>query len=303
VQCVIGSAVGAAKVLGLKKEAMGNTISLAITPNMALEQTRTGELAMWKGAAGPNAARNGVFAALLAREGMTGPGQAIEGKFGLWQKVGRFDWEPFGGRGWPFRLTQTHIKFFPVVIHAQSPVTVALELQSAVNPEEIEAVAIDTYWVAERYVDRKNPLWHPATRETADHSLPYCVIAALLDGEVTEESFSTRRLRDPRIARLLDRTTIREVPEYTRAFPQEWPCRIEVTLRGGRRQIAEARYFRGHAKRPLSDEEIERKFRVLAGEPLGRRRADAVLKMGWNADKLKDVRELLKLLRFGRRGR
>jgi 2-methylcitrate dehydratase len=303
VQCVIGSAVGAAKVLGLKKEAMGSAISLAITPNMALEQTRTGELAMWKGAAGPNAARNGVFAALLAREGMTGPAQAIEGKFGLWQKVGRFDWQPFGGRGRPFRLTQTHVKYFPVVIHAQSPVTVALELHEAVDAKDIEAVAIDTYWVAERYVDRKNPLWHPATRETADHSLPYCVVAGLLDGEVTEASFSARRLRDSRIAALLERTTIREVPEYSRAFPQEWPCRIEVTLRGGRKQAAEARYFRGHAKRPLSDEEIVRKFRFLAEKPLGRTRADAVLKMAWNADKLKNVRDLLRLLKFGRRGR
>jgi 2-methylcitrate dehydratase len=180
---------------------------------------------------------------------------------------------------------------------------VALELHEAVDAKDIEAVAIDTYWVAERYVDRKNPLWHPATRETADHSLPYCVVAGLLDGEVTEASFSARRLRDSRIAALLERTTIREVPEYSRAFPQEWPCRIEVTLRGGRKQAAEARYFRGHAKRPLSDEEIVRKFRFLAEKPLGRTRADAVLKMAWNADKLKNVRDLLRLLKFGRRGR
>lgn len=145
VQAVIGSAVGAGKILGLDRRKMGNAISLAIIPNMALEQTRTGELAMWKGVAGPNAARNGVFAAELARAGMTGPEQAIEGKWGLWHALGRFEWLPFGGRGGPFRLTQTHLKYFPAVIHAQSPITAALELHGKVEPGEIKAVSIDSY--------------------------------------------------------------------------------------------------------------------------------------------------------------
>ena len=299
VQCVIGSAVGAARIHGLGREAMGNAISLAIIPNMALEQTRTGELAMWKGVAGPNAARNGVFAAQLAREGMTGPEQAIEGKWGLWHALGRFDWEPFGGRGRPFRLTQTHIKFVPVVIHAQSPVTVALELHGAADPEDIEAVAIDTYWVAERYVDRKNPLWHPATRETADHSIPYCVAAALLDGEISAASFTEARIRDPRLTALIERTVVREDPGFTKAHPAEWPCRIELALRGGKKRAAEARYFKGHAQRPLTDDELARKFHTLAEPALGKKRADAVLAAAWKLEKLKDIGELLQLLKFG----
>jgi 2-methylcitrate dehydratase len=298
VQAVIGCAVGAGKILGLDRKAMGNAISLAIVPNMALEQTRTGELAMWKGVAGPNAARNGMFASDLARAGMTGPEQAIEGKWGLWHAVGRFQWEPFGGRGRPFRVTQTHIKCFPVVIHAQSPVTTALELHGQVDPVDIEAIEIVSYWVAGRYVDRKNPLWRPATRETADHSLPYCVVAALLDGEVTEKSFSARRIRDPRIAALLGKTTIREDAQFTRLHPQEWPCRIELTLRGGTKQTAEVRYFKGHAKRPLSDAEIETKFRLLTERALGRKQADAVLATAWKLEKLENVRDLLKLFKF-----
>jgi len=299
VQCVLGSAVGAGKVLGLARGKMGNAISLAIIPNMALEQTRTGELAMWKGAAGPNAARNGVFAAQLAREGMEGPQQAIEGKWGLWHALGRFQWEPFGGRGAPFRLTQTLIKRYPVVIHAQAPVTVAQELHGAADPKDIEAVAIDTNWVAERYVDRNHPLWRPATRETADHSIPYCVAAALLDGNVTEASFSARRLRDPRIAALLAATTVREDPEFTRAHPQEWRCRITLRLRGGGARVSETRYFLGHPKRPLADAELEEKFRGLAEKALGKKRADAVLATAWQLEKLADIRQLLGLIRFG----
>ena len=295
---VIADAVGAGKLLGLPRGKMGNAIALAVIPNMALEQTRTGELSMWKGCAAANAARNGVFAAQLAQEGLSGPAQAIEGKWGLWHALGKFRWQPFGGRGGPFRVTQTHIKYFPAVVHAQTPITVALELQGKVRPEEIEAIAIETYWVAERYVDRANALWHPATRETADHSIPYCVAAALLDGTVTEASFSAARIRDPHIAALIERTTIREDSAYTRLHPHEWPCRIELALRGGEKRAAQSRYFKGHAKRPLSDEEIELKFRTLAEPLLGRRGSEAVLAKAWKLERLADIGELLKLFKF-----
>ena len=295
---VISDAVGAGKLLGLPRGKMGNAIALAVIPNMALEQTRTGELSMWKGCAAANAARNGVFAAQLAQEGLSGPAQAIEGKWGLWHPLGRFEWQPFGGRGGPYRVTQTHIKYFPAVVHAQTPITVALELHGRAGPEEIEAIAIETYWVAERYVDRNNALWHPATRETADHSIPYCVAAALLDGAVTEASFSARRIRDARISALIERTTIREDPAYTRLHPHEWPCRIELSLRGGEKRTAQARYFKGHAMRPLSDAEVELKFRELAEPLLGLRGADSVLATAWKLEQLADVGELLKLFKF-----
>jgi 2-methylcitrate dehydratase len=300
---VVACAAGAGKLLGLSRGKMGNAIALGVIPNMALEQTRTGELSMWKGCAAANASRNGVFAAQLAKEGLTGPAQAIEGRWGLWHALGRFQWQPFGGRGGPFRIAGTHIKYFPAVVHAQTPITVAVELHGKVRPEDIEAVAIDTYWVAERYVDRGNALWHPATRETADHSIPYCVAAALIDGAITEASFFARRIHDPRIAALIGRTTMREDPAFTRRHPQEWPCRIELTLRGGAKQVAEAPYFKGHAKRPLSDAEIEQKFRGLAEKALGRKRADAVLAAAWKLEKLGDVGQLLGLIKFAAKTR
>jgi 2-methylcitrate dehydratase len=294
---VVGSAVGAGRVLGLSRKAMGHAVSLAITPNMALEQTRFGELAMWKGAAAANASRNGLFAAQLALEGMTGPDQAIEGRFGLWRAAQKFEWQPFGGRGAPFRVTQTHIKYFPTVVHAQTPVTVALQLHGTVAVEDIEAIALESYWVAERYVDRGNALWRPATRETADHSLPYCVAAALIDGRVNEKTFSNARIRDPRIAALIERMTITENPAFNK-WPAEWPCRIELTLRGGGRKTSEALYFKGHARNPLTDAELEGKFRSLAQGHLTTSQADKVLAAAWRLEKLKDVGELLGLLRF-----
>jgi 2-methylcitrate dehydratase len=295
---VIASAVAAGKVMGLSREAMGNAIALAAVANLTLDETRRGELAMWKGCAAANAARNGIFAAQLAAEGMTGPELAIEGKWGLWHPLGRFEWAPFGGRGAPFRVTQTHLKYYPAVVHAQTPITAAIELHRAMPPQEIASIAIESYWVANRYADRASPLWRPGTRETADHSLPYCVIAAMLDGDITAESFSARRLRDPVLCGLLERTTIAEVPEFTRLHPEEWRCRIVVTGRGGERKVAEARHFKGHAKRPLSDEEIERKFRALTAGRLKKEQADVILATAWRLQQLADIGELLSLVRF-----
>jgi 2-methylcitrate dehydratase len=298
----VASAAGAAKVLGLSLAETANAVSLAAVPNLGTDISRRGHLTMWKGCAAANAARNGVFAAQLAKEGLTGPAQAIEGKWGLWHPLGKFRWQPFGGRGGPFRVTQTHIKYFPAVVHAQTPITVALELHGKAGPGQIEAIAIETYWVAERYEDRGNALWHPGTRETADHSIPYCVAAALLDGAVTEASFSPRRIGDPRTAALIERTTVREDALFSRRHPHEWPCRIELALRGGRKLTAEAAYFKGHAQRPLSDAELERKFRGLAENALGKKGADTVLATAWRLEKLADVGELLRLLKFrGRR--
>lgn len=295
---VIASAVAAGKVLGLDREAMGNAIALAAVANLTLDETRRGELAMWKGCAAANAARNGIFAAQLAAEGMTGPELAIEGKWGLSHPLGRFEWAPFGGRGAPFRVTRTHLKYYPAVVHAQTPITAALELHGALAPEEIESIAIESYWVANRYTDRASPLWRPGTRETADHSLPYCVVAALLDGDITAESFAERRVRDPVIAGLLERTSITENPEFTRLHPTEWPCRIVATGRNGVRKVAEARHFKGHAKRPLTEAEVEHKFRALTRTRLTHDEADAILARALRLEQLADVGELLSLFRF-----
>ena len=294
--CLIGSALASAKILGLDLPQMGNAVAFSVIPNVTLEETRSGELSMWKGCAGANAARNGVFAAEAARAGLTGPDQAIEGKWGLWHALGRrFEWAPFGGRGGPFRIAQTHLKYYPAVIHAQSPITSALQLHGRVNPEDIEAIAIDTYWVAKRYDDRNSPLWHPTTSETADHSIPYVVAIALLDGDVSAASVGEQRLRDPRLHALMKTMSIREDPQFTAAYPAEWPSRIEITTKTGNRHVAATQYFKGHVKNPMSDAEVEDKFRQLTAGLLDASQTEAILAKLWSLDELKDIGEVLQL--------
>ena len=127
----IGATCGAGMILGLDRKAMGNAISIAITTGVPLGATRVGELSMWKGCATAAAVRTAVFAAELAAEGMTGPGNPFEGRDGLWQHLGveAPKWEGFGGGAKPFRITATNFKAYPSVIHTQGPIGLVLELR------------------------------------------------------------------------------------------------------------------------------------------------------------------------------
>jgi 2-methylcitrate dehydratase len=294
--CAFASAVGAGKILGLSIESMAHAIALSIVPNMALRATRRGELSMWKGCAAGNACRNGVFASLLAAEGLTGPLNAIEEKEGgLWSFLGSFEWEPFGGEGGPFRVALTNLKYFPSEYHSQAAIGAALQLREKVEIDTIESITVETYWMAWNGIGSEPEKWHPMTRETADHSLPYIVAAALLDGTIEPESFSEERISGPHLHALIQKVRVRENPEFTKQYPNVVPCRIEVISAKGERRVADVNYPRGHAKNPMTDAEIEQKFCRMCSSSLAPAQVKAVLKSLWALEEIDDVGNVLEL--------
>ena len=295
----VGSSVGAAKVLGLNREQIANAVSLAIAPNLALHATRCGNLSMWKGCAAGNAARNGVFAALLAAEGMTGPDQIVEGVDGLRELVGAFELTPFAGDGRPFRITEANMKYFLSEYHAQSPITAALQLHSQIAAEDIETVAIYTYWFTWSEIGSDPEKWHPTTREAADHSLPFIIAAVLIDGRYSDEIYSPERLRDPRIHQLTNRISVKEDPEFTRRFPRDAACRIEITSKSGQRKTATVDSPRGHVNNPMTDEEVNAKFRSLAGRVLSKEHVDRALERLWRLDEADDLGAIFETVQVG----
>jgi 2-methylcitrate dehydratase len=282
----IGAACGAGKILGLDRAALGNTISIAITTGVPLGVTRVGELSMWKGCATAAAVRTAIFATELAAEGMTGPSNPFEGRDGLWQHLGIEvpKWEDFGGGAKPFRITGTSFKAYPSVIHTQGPIGLVLELRQQIGAAEIDSVRVATYGEALRRTATEAEKWNPETRETADHSIPYLVAAALQDGDVTPASFAPSRIQDPALRSLIKNLTVVEEPDFTRRYPAESCTRIEVTTTDGRRLAAETNYPKGHCRNPLTDSEVESKFRALAGGRLGTQGCDRVLAEVWNLE-------------------
>ncbi|RPI42107.1 MAG: MmgE/PrpD family protein, partial [Betaproteobacteria bacterium] len=188
---VLGAAAGAGLLLGLDTQQMGDALAIAITSSIPTRQTRAGELAMWKGCATAAAARSGVFAALLAKEGMTGPTAAFEGFNGVWDQVtGKFILGTLGGAGTPFAIERTNLKYFPSEYHSQAPMWMALNLRQRVRIEDIAALDVQTYHIAYSEIGSEPEKWDPQTRETADHSLPYLLALALMDGAIRVDSFS-----------------------------------------------------------------------------------------------------------------
>jgi 2-methylcitrate dehydratase len=283
----VGAACGAGKVLGLDRAAMGHAISIAITSGLPLGVTRIGELSMWKGCATAAAIRTAVFAAELAADGMTGPGHPFEGRDGLWQHLGieAPTWPRFGGGGERFRITATTFKAYPAVVHTQGPIGLALELRAQVAAKDVAAMRVATYGEAVRRTAREPEKWDPQTRETADHSLPYLVAAALQDGGVTPATFAPARIQDPALRPLIAKLTVEEDPDFTRRYPAEACTRLEVTTTDGRRLTAETRHPKGHHGNPLTDAEVEAKFRALAGDALGGAGCDRVLAEAWSLEK------------------
>jgi 2-methylcitrate dehydratase len=176
-------------------------------------------------------------------------------------------------------LPKTSIKFVPAEYHSQSAIAAALELRPQIgDPARIRAIEIATFRTAVEIIGKDPEKWRPRTRETADHSLPYCTAVALVDGAVSAEQFRAERLADPALLDLVARTTVVEDPALTAGYPAGIPNRVRVLLDDGRTLVSEVAFPPGHDKNPLTDAQLEAKFRGLVEPALGADRATAI----WN---------------------
>jgi 2-methylcitrate dehydratase len=293
----ISSAMAACKLLRLDPAKTTHAIGMAGVANTALRQTRAGELSMWKGCAFANAARNGVFAALLATEGMTGPAPIFEGEVGFMKLLtGSFELAPMGGGGRPFMITETYIKFWPAEYHSQSAIDAALQLRPEVaDVRQVKAIDIHTFNAAVDIIGKDPEKWRPRTRETADHSLPYCTAVALADGDVTLAQFEPSRFSDPALLDLVAKVKVHRDVELNKRYPAGIPNRVTVTMADGRKLVREVEFPRGHARNPMTDAEVEHKFRTLVEPRYGKERASRVLSTCWELEKLKKAGELVRL--------
>jgi 2-methylcitrate dehydratase len=268
---------------------------LAAVCNGALGQTRLGELSMWKGLASANACRNGVFASMLAADGVTGPDRCFEGKNGLIAQVtGPLELSGLGKQ--PLRAGIVYLKSWPVFYSAQASVQAALALRKIVSPREIKSVTVESY---KRLLGRgaTDPeKWTPKSRETADHSVPFCVAAALLDGDITAATFDSQRFLDREVIELMSKVQLREDPEFTKEYPAKWNCRITAETFSGERHQVHVTYPKGHPQNPFTDKEVEQKFLSLAEPLIGAERCQSFLDWAWRLEEARDIGKMFQIL-------
>jgi 2-methylcitrate dehydratase len=291
-------AAGVAKALHLGVMETANAVAIAGTALNALRVTRTGALSQWKGVAYPFTAFGAVQAAFLAGGGITGPAEVFEGNKGFMETIaGHFeiDWE----REDLERVRRTFLKRYNAEIHSQSALEALLELREAhdLDPTAVERIELETFQVAYDIIGggEEGGKKEIRTKEEADHSLPYLVAVALLDGQVMPEQFAPERIVRADVQALLQRVDVRPAADLSARFPAEHACRLRLRLTGGAILAAERRDYEGFLTRPMSWEGARRKFKRLASGSVEPGLAAELAEAVWALDEL-ETRDLTTLL-------
>lgn len=290
-------ALAAGRLMKLTPEQLAHAVSIAMNDHIPMAQTRVGALSDWKGLAAAEAGRNAVFAARLARAGLTGPAPIFEGSSGFFTQVSglaKVDVEAFGRRGVPFRLHQCNLKPYPAVIYTQTAIVAGIEVAKEVGSlDRIASVEIATTRRGFQRTGSEPEKWSPQTRETADHSLPYITARAMFDGDITNESFAPAKFRDPAVLAFMQKIKVAEDPALTARKGGAVPTRVTATLSDGRRISREVDYAPGFAERPMSKADVERKFRGNVGQRWSTKKTDDILTALWALEQTKDLTQLL----------
>src|SRR5437763_3330429 len=292
------TALASAKLMKLDAERTRHAINIAGVNCAAFRQARVGELSHWKGVAFANAARLGVYAALLAREGMTGPAPIFEGAMGFEKELGVslgnvkevFDKtkEAIPGEGPASMILKTSSKYWPAEYHSQRAIEAAGFLRNQIEHlSRVQTVRIESHDASVDIIGSEPEKWHPQNRETADHSLPYITAVALIDGEITDKQFDPKRFTETEIVSFLQDVEVKRNDELSALYAEAVANIVHVTLADGRTLTKRVDYPLGNAKNRLPDKELEGKFLNLAAPKIGREQCDEVLEYCWKFEQMK----------------
>lgn len=298
VQGMYGLAAGIAKALDLNRDATMNAIAISGTAFNALRVTRTGSLSNWKGLAFPNAAFSAMHAVFLAKHGVTGPREVFEGNKGFMDAIaGKFqiDWTKENLE----RVTHTIVKKYNAEIHSQSAIEGILEIKrdEKFSIEDIKRVDLEIFDVAYNIIgggeegDKKSI----RTKEEADHSLPYMLAVALLDGQVMPDQYRVDRIQRNDVQSLLRKVQISPSDDLSRRFPMEMACRLRITLQNGRVLSKDKHDYEGFLTKPISFESVEHKFKELSLSHADTSLQESIISAVKNLEEIQ-VKDLVSLL-------
>ena len=289
--------LAAGRLMKLGPEQLTHAVNLAINDHIPMAQTRVGALSDWKGIAAAEAGRNAVFAAMLARAGLTGPAPIFEGRSGFFQQVAgpaNVHVEAFGRRGVQFRIHQCSLKPYPAVIYAQTAIVAGIEVAKEVGSlDRISAIEIATTRRGYQRTGSEPEKWSPKTRETADHSLPYITARAMFEGDITNESFAPQKFRDPAVLSFMQKIKVIEDPVLSARTGGAVPTRVTAILSDGQRIVREVDYAPGFPGRPMNRTEVDRKFRGNVAKHWPKEQTDRILQALWALDRLDNLPSLL----------
>jgi len=295
------SPVVAGKLYDLDLEQMVAAVGISSSSHFTLGGVVAGHLTNMKNTAAPLASQAGVIAAMIAREGYSGPVEVFEGKEGVFEVIESVEWRPewvLKDLGKDFMITKCAYKAFPTEALTHQPISAAMQVcqEHNLTAEDISEILVETT-VRGADILSDPSKFKPKTKETADHSLPYVVAAAVADGNVLPSSFSDEKLKDPRIWDLLGKIKVVADPEIDAMFPGVKRARVTITNLAGESFTAQVDNAKGSPLNPMSDDEVVSKFRANAGVVLSKEQQDKVIDLTWRFDELEEISGYMGLLR------
>ena len=285
------SPIVAGKLLGLTVDEMVHAIGISGCHNHTIGCPTAGKLTMMKNTVDPMAVQSGVFAALMAQKGFSGTEKVFEGKEGFmdafigWNAkdeslkptdmegrdgVSSWSWDIdalVGGLGDSYKIMECGMKAFPTEALTHTHLSCVLNAMIGNNLEYSDVKEVKVTCFAQAYDILFDPTkYRPESRETADHSLPYCMAVAMVDKKITTDSFSDEKLNDPRIYEVIDKIIGEPSQEFEKMFPAKQPSRVVVTTYDGRMFEEYLEYPKGDPREPMTMDDLENKFNSLAGD-------------------------------------
>lgn len=275
------SPIVAGKLLGLSVDKMVNAIGISGCHSHTIGCPTAGKLTMMKNTVDPMATQAGVFAALMAEKGYSGTEAVYEGKEGLMDVFGPA-WDTdklLGNLGAKFKILDCSMKAFPTEALTHTHITTTLKVikDNDIKPEEIEQVTVTT--IARACDILFDPhKYRPESRETADHSLPYCIAAAIVDRQITTQTFSDEKMKDPRIRQVIDKIKGEASIEFENMFPAKQPSRVKIRTTAGKEYSAYLEFPKGDPREPMTEDDLKAKFNALSADLLKPDRQEKVRK-------------------------
>jgi 2-methylcitrate dehydratase len=297
------SPIVAGRALHLPWEQIQHAIGISASHHCTLGAVTAGKLTMMKNTVDPMATQAGVVAALLAEKGYSGPEHVIDGKEGLVHCMGP-EWKLevlVDGLGESWRIERCGMKAFPTEALTHAPISAVLKLvqENNLQPEDIEKVHIRSLARAADILADPSK-YDPRSKETADHSLPYVIAAAIVDRQVTPAQFEPEKIMEPQIRSQLEKVEVTADPDIEAVFPELQRVIVTITTARGDELTEQLDYPKGDPRNPLSDQEIEEKFDALAAPVLSdgarTRLKDAV----WKLEQLDSVSALMDMCKADR---
>ncbi len=303
------SPIVAGKLLGLTVNEMVDAIGINGSHNHTIGCPTAGKLTMMKNTVDPMAVQSGVFAALMAQKGFSGTEKVFEGKEGFmdafigWnakdekinptEMVGRdgasnWSWNVdalVGGLGESFKIMECGMKAFPTeaLTHTHISCTLNAMNKNNLTYEDVDEVKVTAF--AQAYDILFDPTkYRPESRETADHSLPYCLAVSIVDKKISTQSFSDEKLKDPRIFEVIDKIKGEPSLEFEKMFPAKQPSKVVVKTKDGKEYEEYMEYPKGDPREPMTIEDIDNKFSGLAEGTLSTERQEEIKEMILNCE-------------------